>query len=158
REGNEAAGLREAFQTIAFMRASKDEQDARTLRFLKPHDRIGSDLTALLGEAKVRVLELADGYAAPGHRQNIPVLGDGGYEVLSQAIDTAVDCAAATAYDAQVARAIARVMTGGPGPARRVSHEELLDLETSYFETLVCNEQTKARMHHMLEHGAPLRN
>jgi 3-hydroxyacyl-CoA dehydrogenase len=64
----------------------------------------------------------------------------------------------ATAYDAQVARAIARVMTGGPGPARSVSHEELLDLETTYFETLVFNEQTKARIQHMLEHGAPLRN
>lgn len=157
-EGQEAAGLREAFATIAFMRASKDAQDARTLRFLKPHDGIGSDLTALVSEAKARVLELADGYASPGHRQNIPVLGNDGYEALGQAIDSAVDCAAATAYDAQVARAIARVMTGSPGPARRVSHEELLDLETANFETLVFNEQTKARMQHMLEHGVPLRN
>jgi 3-hydroxyacyl-CoA dehydrogenase len=157
-EGNEAAGLREAFQTIAFMRASKDAEDARTLRFLKAEDRVVSDLAALIGDAKTSVLELADGYTAPRHRQNIPVLGENGYQALSQAIDTAVDCAAATAYDAQVARAIARVMTGGQGPARRVSHEEMLDLETAYFETLVFNEQTRARIEHMLEHGAPLRN
>ena len=157
-EGNEAAGLQEAFQTIAFMRASKDAQDARSLQFLKPHDRISGDLATLVGEAKARVLELAEGYAAPLHRQNIPMLGDTGYEALSRAIEAAVACAAATAYDAQVARAVARVMTGGPGPARSASHEELLDLETDYFETLVFNEQTQARMQHMLEYGAPLRN
>jgi 3-hydroxyacyl-CoA dehydrogenase len=157
-EGREAAGLREAFQTIVFMRASKDAQDARNLQFLRDGDSIGVDLPALVGEAKARVLELADGYAAPQHRKDIPVLGDAGYEALEQAIAMAAASGMATAYDAEVARALARVMTGGPGPARRVSHEELLDLETAYFETLVFNEKTKARMEHMLEHGTPLRN
>ena len=51
-----------------------------------------------------------------------------------------------------------RVMTGGPGPARAVSHEELLDLETEYFQSLVFDPRTRARMLHMLEHGTPLRN
>lgn len=157
-EGHEADGLREAFQTIAFMRASKDADDARSLHFLKPHDRITAELPALIGDAKARVLELADGYASPGHRQDIPVLGTAGYDALDQAIQMACASGMATPYDAQVARAIARVMTGGPGPARRVSHEELLDLETEYFETLVFNNETKARMEHMLEHGTPLRN
>ncbi len=157
-EGNEAAGLREAFQTIVFMRASRDAQEARNLHFLKPHDRIGTDLPALIGEAKARAIELADGYTAPAHRKNIPVLGDAGYGALDQAIGMATASGMASAYDAEVARAIARVMTGGPGPARRVSHEELLDLETRYFETLVFNEKTKERMEHMLEHGTPLRN
>ena len=157
-EGNEAAGLRDAFQTIVFMRASKDAQDARKLQFLKTHDRITPDLPALVGEAKARVLELSENYAPQAHRQNIPVLGNAGYEALDQAIGMAVASGMATDYDAEVARAIARVMTGGPGPARRVSHEELLDLETSYFETLVFNNKTKERMEHMLEHGTPLRN
>ena len=157
-EGNEAAGLREAFQTIVFMRASKDAEDARKLQFLKPHDRITTDLPSLVGEAKARVLELADGYVSPGHRRDIPVLGNAGYEALDQAVSMAESSGMATAYDAEVARAIARVMTGGPGPARRLPHEELLDLETSYFETLVFNNKTKERMNHMLEHGTPLRN
>lgn len=156
--GNEAAGLREAFQTIIFMRASKNAQDARNLHFLKPHDRITADLPSLIGEAKARVLELAAGYTPPGHRREISVLGEAGYQVLDQAIRMAEASGMATAYDAEVARAIARVMTGGPGPARRLSHEELLDLETVYFETLVFNNKTKERMQHMLEHGTPLRN
>lgn len=157
-EGKEAAGLRKAFQTIVFMRASKDAQDARTLQFLKPHDGITGDLAQLLGDAKARVLELAERYAAPSHRRDIPVLGDAGYEALDQAIGMVNASGMATEYDAQVARAIARVMTGGPGPARRVSHEELLDLETRYFETLVFNNKTQERMKFMLEHGTPLRN
>jgi 3-hydroxyacyl-CoA dehydrogenase len=157
-EGHEAEGLRQAFETIVFMRASKNAEDARSLRFLKDHDRITADLAMLVSEAKARVLELADGYAARAHRRDIPVAGNAGYEALDRAIAMAVSGGMATEYDAQVARAIARVMTGGPGPARRVSHEELLDLETSYFETLVFNEKTKARMEYMLEHGAPLRN
>lgn len=156
--GNEAEGLREAFQTIVFMRSSKDAQDARSLKFLKAHDRISADLPSLISEAKSRVLELADGYAAPEHRKDILVLGDRGYEALDMAVEAASASGMATEYDAQVARAIARVMTGGPGPARKVSHQELLDLETQYFETLVFNDKTRARMEHMLEHGTPLRN
>lgn len=157
-EGNEAAGLRDAFQTIVFMRSSKDAEDARTLRFLKAHDRITADLPSLVSEAKARVLELARDYVTPAHRTDVPVLGDAGYDALNQAIDMAAASGMATPYDAEVARAIARVMTGGPGPARRASHEELLDLETQYFETLVFNDKTKERMEYMLEHGAPLRN
>jgi 3-hydroxyacyl-CoA dehydrogenase len=157
-EGNEAAGLREAFQTIVFMRASKDAHEARELKFLNANDRISSDLPLLIGEAKARVLELAPAYSAPAHRQDIPVLGDAAYEQLDQAIRMAAASGMVSAYDVEVARAVARVMTGGPGPARRVSHEELLDIETTYFETLVFNNKTKERMEHMLEHGTPLRN
>lgn len=157
-EGNEAAALREAFQTIAFMRASKDAHEARSLKFLRAHDRITPDLPSLISQAKARVLELAEGYAPSQHRKDIPVLGDAGYAALDQAIEMASAGGMASAYDAEVARAIARVMTGGPGAARRLSHEDLLDLETEYFETLVFNNKTKERMEYMLEHGVPLRN
>jgi 3-hydroxyacyl-CoA dehydrogenase len=156
--GNEAAGLREAFQTIVFARRSNDAEEARTLQFLKTRDRITADLSCLIDDAKARVLELSDTYEAPLHRSDIPVLGDAAFESLNQAIEMAVKIGTATPYDAEIARAVARVMTGGPGPARRVTHEDLLDLETHYFQTLVFDERTRARMEHMLEHGTPLRN
>lgn len=156
--GNEAAGLRDAFQTIAFMTASQDAEHARRLRFLKAHDRVTNDISRLLDDAKARVLELSPGYAAPPHRSGIPVLGDAGFQALCAAIDAAVSNGTATEYDGTIARAVARVMTGGPGPARAVSHEELLDLETEYFESLIFDPRTRARMLHMLEHGMPLRN
>lgn len=156
--GREAAGLQQAFQTIVFMRASKDAQDARTLHFLSETDRISIDLSRLLDDAKARVLELAENYHAREHRDSVPVLGDPGFTVLDKAIDTACASGMATAYDGEIARAIARVMTGGPGPARAVTHAQLLDLESSNFETLVFNPKTRARLEHMLEHGTPLRN
>lgn len=152
------AGLRQAFETIVYMRASADAGSARPLHFLRDTDTIVRDRNDLLAQAKARVLELADSYKTPQHRREIPVLGDPGYAALDTAIAAAVSSGSATQYDAEIASAIARVMTGGPGPARTVDHEELLDLETQYFEGLVFDPRTRARMEHMLETGTPLRN
>lgn len=147
--GNETAALQKAFETIVFTKPVDPLRDG---------DRVVSDLAVLLDAAKVRVLELAPAYRARQHRRDIPVLGDCGYAALEQAIDSAVARGTATAYDGEIARSVARVLTGGPGPARRVAHEELLDLETQYFERLVFNPKTRERMEYMLEHGTPLRN
>ncbi|MDP9018372.1 MAG: enoyl-CoA hydratase/isomerase family protein [Candidatus Eremiobacteraeota bacterium] len=156
--GKEAAGLRQAFETVIFMKRSKDAEDARSLQFLKPHDQISKDKEMLLNDAKARVLELADGYAAAQPRVGIPVLGDAGCKALDQAIVMGIAAGMATEYDGEVARAIARVMTGAPGPARMVSHAALHDFETTCFETLIWNPKTRERMQHMLETGQPLRN
>lgn len=156
--GNEAAALREAFQTIVFMRASSDAEHARELHFLRPSDRISQERDSLLRDAKALVLELARAYSPTGHREAIRVLGDAGFAAIESAVEMAVRSGAATAYDGEIARAIGRVMTGGPGPARLLAHDDLLDLETEYFESLVFDPRTRARMEHMLAHGAPLRN
>lgn len=156
--GNQPAALAKAFQTIVFARWSTDIDSAREMCFLSENDRISPDLASLLDDAKARVLELSTDYKAPPPRTAIPVLGDTGYTLLDRGIEASRSSGAATEYDAHIARAIARVMTGGPGPARRVDHQELLDLETSFFETLVFDPRTRARMEHMLKHGTPLRN
>ncbi len=156
--GNEAAALTKAFQTIVFARWSTDAQSARELGFLRDGDTISTEIATLLDDAKARVSALAANYRTPAHRTAIPVLGDDGYAMLDQGIEAARSGGAATEYDAHIARAIARVMTGGPGPGRTVNHEVLLDLETYWFETLVFDPRTLARMEHMLEHGTPLRN
>jgi 3-hydroxyacyl-CoA dehydrogenase len=156
--GNEGAALRRAFETIAFMHGSKNADEARAMHFLRSDDRVTEELERLLDDAKARVLELAVNYEPRAHRRAIPVLGDIAFNAMSVAIDMAVQSGIATAYDGDIARAIARVMTGGPGASRTVTHEELLDSETQYFETLVFDERTRARMEHMLEHGTPLRN
>lgn len=157
-EGHEAAALREAFQTIVFMRGAENAREARELHFLGGADRVTEDAARLLDDAKSRVLELAARYDPQSHRRGIPVLGDAGFQALEQAVDAAVSSGMASEYDGEIARAIGRIMTGGPGPARRVDHEELLDLETRYFEQLVFNPKTRERMEHMLAHGTPLRN
>ncbi|MGZ3505449.1 MAG: enoyl-CoA hydratase/isomerase family protein [Vulcanimicrobiaceae bacterium] len=156
--GDPAQGLRTAFEIIALGKASENARAARGMNFLKPHDAITTDRARLLNDAKAKTIELANGYIAPEHRIGIAVLGDSGYAALDAQIAAAQNGGIVTEHDAQVARALACVMTGGPGPARTVSHQELLDLETDYFETLVWNPKTRARMQHMLERGEPLRN
>lgn len=156
--GNVAAALQEAFGIVAFMRGSRDAQDARNLHFLRAHDRITAQRERLLADAKACALELAPGYVSRGHRREVPVLGDEGFAAIDAMIGAAVASGAATEYDGVIGRAIARVMTGGPGPARTLDHEELLDFETEYFETLVFDPRTRARMEYMLAHGTPLRN
>lgn len=157
-EGNEPAGLRAAFETIVLMRASQSAEDARRLHFLRASDTIWSDRATLVDAAKARVLELAPRYRPPAMRENIPVLGDPAYRALEAQVHAAVETGRATPYDATIACAVARVMTASPGPARSVSHAELLDAETEAFETLVFRPETRARMEHMLAHGTPLRN
>lgn len=147
--GDVGAGLRKAFEAIAFV---------KPIDPLRATDRVTGDLALLLNDTKTRVLELAPQYRPQEHRRDIAVLGDAGYAALEQAIGSAVSRGAATPYDAHIARAVARVMTGGPGAPRRVTHEELLDLETEYFETLIFNPKTRERMEYMLENGTPLRN
>jgi 3-hydroxyacyl-CoA dehydrogenase len=157
-KGNEAAGLREAFATIVYAKRSKDAMEARSMSFLREQDTIGDDLARLLDEAKSLALELARDYHPQSFRAGVPVLGDAGFEALDGAVETSVRSGAATPFDAEIARAIARIMTGGPGPARSVSHQELLDLETEYFETLLFNPKSRERMEHILAQGTPLRN
>ncbi|MBV8246337.1 MAG: enoyl-CoA hydratase/isomerase family protein [Candidatus Eremiobacteraeota bacterium] len=157
--GNEAAALRQAFETLVFLKRSKHAEDARELRFLRAHDRISKDKSLLLNDAKRRVLELhAGGYAPPPPREAIPVLGEAGFAEIVRNVEKAQSAGMASEHDGTVARAIARVMTGDGGPPRNVAHQELLDLETHYFGTLVWEPKTRARMAHMLETGEPLRN
>lgn len=156
--GNEFEALRDAFRIITRMLGSTDAASARPLHFLRAGDRISDDRELLLDDAKARVLELAKNYQAPTHRRQILVLGDDAYAALDEEIGAAIRAGAASEYDATIARAIARIMTGGPGSRRTVVHEELLDLETQYFESLVFDPRTHARMEYMLAHGTPLRN
>ncbi|HZT11901.1 MAG TPA: hypothetical protein VFA29_03830, partial [Candidatus Baltobacteraceae bacterium] len=144
--------------TIAFMKFSSDAESARGLRFLGAHDAITADGDRLIADAKSRALRLAQSYTTPQHRRGIPLLGDEGYAAIDARVESLADAGRLTEYDARIARAIARVMTGSPGPPRMATHEELLDAETDWFESLVFEPQTRARMEHMLEHGTPLRN
>lgn len=156
--GNEMHALIEAFETIAFMKFSSDAESARGLRFLRAQDAITADGDRLVADAKARALGLAQTYTAPQHRRAIRLLGDEGYAAIDARVESLAGAGRLTEYDGRIARAIGRVMTGSPGQARMATHEELLDAETDWFESLVFEPQTRARMEHMLEHGTPLRN
>ena len=63
-----------------------------------------------------------------------------------------------TDYEVTLAGEIAYVLTGGDGPPRPVSEQDILDLERDAFLRLLGTKQTQERMEHMLKTGKPLRN
>ena len=150
--------LRHAFETIVFAKRSSDAKSARDLLFLGPLDRVTRDLALLIADAKARVLALASDYVAPQQRAAIPVLGEMGFGAVDAQISARVASGEASEHDARIARAIATILTGGGGPPRNVSQDEMLDLETEGFESLIFTPLTRARMEHMLATGEALRN
>ncbi len=53
---------------------------------------------------------------------------------------------------------LAYILTGGDGPPRRVTEQDILDLEREAFLRLLGTKPTQERMQHMLTTGKPLRN
>jgi len=150
--------LRHAFETIVFAKRSSDAETARGLLFLGLLDRVTRDVTLLIADAKARALALTNDYVAPEQRAAIPVLGEMGFGAVDAQISARVANGEASEHDARIARAIATILTGGGGPPRNISQNEMLDLETEWFESLIFTPQTRERMEHMLATGEPLRN
>jgi 3-hydroxyacyl-CoA dehydrogenase len=157
--GNLQDALHFAFDTIVGNKQSTDANDACQKLFLNEHDRMTSELELLIADAKARVLALASGYTAPQHRESIHVLGGLGYSSIETNVNANIASGNVTAYDGQIALAIARVLTGGgEGLPRPVSQEELHQLELECFEELIFNFKTRERIEHILATGIPLRN
>jgi 3-hydroxyacyl-CoA dehydrogenase len=58
----------------------------------------------------------------------------------------------------RIAHELAYILTGGDGPARRVTEQDILDLEREAFLRLLGTKETQERMHYTLKTGKPLRN
>lgn len=112
-----------------------------------------------IGEAKARVLEMADDYVQPIPRKDVYVLGRTGLGALYVAAHSLYLGNYATEHDIKIARKIAWVLCGGDltGP-QHVSEQYLLDLEREAFLSLCGESKTLERIQYMLENGKPLRN
>ena len=81
------------------------------------------------------------------------------YAALLMGIHGFRESGLASEYDAEIARKLAYVLTGGaisePG---WVSEQVILDLEREAFMSLVRETKTQERMAHMLTTNKPLRN
>ena len=85
--------------------------------------------------------------------------GAAGLPAIEAGVQGLVAAGQATAYDAVVAAALARVLTGGDTtPDRTVREADLLALEREAFLRLVREPRTRERIEHMLATGQPLRN
>ena len=156
-EADPFEAVKRAFKLIAMGTTSTSALEARALGFLRRGDGITMNRDLLIADAKRRVLDLAPGYVAPA-MQTITAVGAEGFGNLKYAGWAMREGDQITDYEVTLAREIAYVLCGGDGPARKVTEQDILDLERDAFLRLLGNRETQERMKHMLETGKPLRN
>ena len=135
-------------------------QEARDQHLLRPQDRVLMKRAHLLHEAKRSALFLADGYRAP---QPQPVYAAGRAACTKRCWRRLRRCwrpAPAAPEDAQIARRLAYVLTGGAPavPTWLDERELLLELERAAFMALAREPHSQACIRHMLRTNRPLRH
>ena len=85
--------------------------------------------------------------------------GDSGIATIGMLISSMVAGGYASEHDALISGKVAEVLCGGKGGAsRKVTEQEMLDLEAEAFVSLCGEPKTMARIQHMLMKNKPLRN
>ncbi len=137
---------------------STSAHEARKMGLLRPvADRITMNRDLLIADAKARVLDLAPDYVPPV-MQTIRALGRETLGNLKYALFAFKEGGQASAHDVLIGNEIAYVLSGGDGPPRNVTEQDILELEREAFLKLLGTPETQARIKFMLETGKPLRN
>ncbi len=157
--GDAAASVRAAFETMALGRVSTSAPDARRLGYLRDVDHVTMNRERVIAVAKAQAIDRARDYQPAARQSAIPVGGADTYALLALGIHLAWRAGQASDHDARVGRALARVMSGGDLPhAAAVTEDYLLDLEREAFLSLCGERKTLERIGHMLKTGRALRN
>ena len=156
-EADPFEAVKRAFKLVSMGTMSASALDARRIGLLRAGDRISMNRDRVLSDAKARVLELAPDYTPPVPR-TITALGSQALGNLSYGIWSMREGGFITDHEVTIGRKIAYVLSGGDGPPREVTEQDILDLEREAFLSLLGTPETRARIVHMLEHGKPLRN
>ncbi|MFN8061610.1 MAG: 3-hydroxyacyl-CoA dehydrogenase/enoyl-CoA hydratase family protein [Vicinamibacterales bacterium] len=147
-------------QTLGLAKVSSSADDARTLGYLSPTDRIVMNRDDVLADAKAEVLAMvARGYRAPSTRGNCFAAGRGTLATLETGLYLMEQGGYATSHDRHAATKIAGVLCGGDLTSPQwVDEQYLLDLEREAFVSLCGEPKTVERIQYMLKTGKPLRN
>ncbi|MHB8837440.1 MAG: 3-hydroxyacyl-CoA dehydrogenase/enoyl-CoA hydratase family protein [Gemmatimonadaceae bacterium] len=156
-EADPFEGIKRAFKLIALAQVSTSAHEAIRLGYLRASDRISMNRDMLLSDAKARVLDLAPGYVAPPP-MTMRALGKEALANLDYALFSFQEGGQATAHDVRIGHEIAYVLSGGDGPPRDVTEQDLIELEREACLRLLGTKETQARLQYMLETGKPLRN
>jgi len=156
-EADPFEGVRRAFQTIAMATTSTSALDARSIGYLRPVDRITMNRDRLSADAVARVTDLAADYV-PRVPRRITAMGKDALGNLQYAAWAMKEAGQISDHDVRIAHELAYVLTGGDGPPRQVTEQDLLDLEREAFLRLLGTRETQERIKYMLKTGKPLRN
>jgi 3-hydroxyacyl-CoA dehydrogenase len=156
-EADPFEAVKRAFQLIALATTSTSALDARKLGYLRKKDRISMNRDRLIADAAARVIDLAPDYVVPLPR-TITALGREALGNLKYAVWAMKEAGQITDHEVMIASELAYVLCGGDGPPRRVTEQDIMDLEREAFLRLLGTKQTQERMEYTLKTGKPLRN
>jgi 3-hydroxyacyl-CoA dehydrogenase len=144
---------------IAQVKVSNSAAEAKQIGFLQPADRISMNPELLIGDAKQFALELSKSYQSGEAQKDVVVSGGPGYERMWQAIEAKKIGGEITEHDSVILEKAAYVLSGGRiATGKRVTEQQLLDLEREVFLSLCAMPKSQERIRHMLKTGKPLRN
>jgi 3-hydroxyacyl-CoA dehydrogenase len=151
--------LQRVFMQIGLAKVATSAEEARQMGILGPNDRVVMNKELLLSEAKKEVLHMANTGYHPPLPEKIYAAGRDALGALRVAIHMMKEGKYITEYEAQMAKKLAVVMTGGElSRPTWVNEQYILDLEREAFLSLCGEEKTRQRMVNMLQTGKPLRN
>lgn len=147
-----------AFELLSMSVVSKSAAHAKALGFLRQSDGITMNRDRLLADAKGRALSMAAGYKVP-EKPDFALPGPSAAVVLDIAAGSFVRLGRASAHDAVVAAAIARVLSGGGTDIiTPLTEDAMRALERQEVLKLAALPLTHDRIRHVLDTGKPLRN
>lgn len=151
--------VKKTWKQLAMATVSSSAFDAAAKGYMPKDTHVVFQKNALIQQAKKQVIELSDWGYHPKPMETISVLGGFGKGAILYEIQLMEDGRFITAYDAEIGRKIAHVLTGGNVPCgTQVTEQYILDLEKEVFLSLCGEERTQARIASMLMSGKPLRN
>jgi 3-hydroxyacyl-CoA dehydrogenase len=156
-EADPFEAVKRAFQLMAMATTSTSALEARKLGFLRDADRITMNRDRLLADAAARVRNLAPDYVPPLPR-TITALGKEGLGNLHYGVWAMREAGQITDHEVRIAHELSYVLAGGDGPPRKVTEQDILDLERDAFLRLLGTKETQERMQYTLKTGKPLRN
>lgn len=158
RAGGPLPPIARAMNVIGMARVSQSAFEAQEWLFLSRSDGITMNRDRLLVDAKAKALALCPGYAPPQPSEYV-LPGESGWSALDMSIHTLRQAGKISAYDVDVARRLARVLTGGNTDITRpLTEDDLLALERETLLLLVRHPNTLQRLEYLLKTGKPLRN
>jgi 3-hydroxyacyl-CoA dehydrogenase len=149
----------QVFEAMAGAKVSSSAAEAGRLGLLRAEDGVSADPDRVVADALTVARALAEtGYRPPLERP-IRVLGRRGIAAAESLTHNQLAGGYVSAYDRELALALARVMCGGDvAEGTEVSAEYLLDLERETFLRLLGQPRTQDRIRGFLRTGKPVRN
>jgi len=158
-DSNSYTFVRKLFQIIGMSKVSTSAVNAKEIGFLREDDLICTNKDEQIEEAKKLVLDLSKSYIPQELKQDILAIGYSGIENIKEGLDILKESSYISEYDYFISEKLAYIICGGDSiNIKKVSEQDILDLEREAFLSLCGQRKTQERILHMLKTGKTLRN